>query len=58
MNRVGLTVSGDLFNVPNKRTVLQRNTPIEQNDISLIAGWRIQELQSPRVWRLGAKLSF
>jgi hypothetical protein len=58
MNRVGLTVSGDLFNVPNKRTVLQRNTPIEQNDISLIAGWRIQELQSPRVWRLGAKISF
>jgi hypothetical protein len=58
MNRVGLTVSGDLFNVPNKRTVLQRNTPIEQNDASLSSGWRIQELQSPRIWRLGAKISF
>ena len=26
MNRVGLTLSGDLFNAPNKRTVLQRET--------------------------------
>jgi hypothetical protein len=58
MNRVGLTVSGDLFNVPNKRTVLQRTTGIMQNEVSLAAGWRIQELQSPRVWRLGAKFSF
>jgi hypothetical protein len=58
MNRFGLTVSGDLFNVPNQRTVLQRNTPLMQNDASLSSAWRIQELQSPRIWRLGAKFTF
>jgi hypothetical protein len=30
-NRVGLTLSGDLFNAPNKRTVLQRNTLVLSN---------------------------
>jgi hypothetical protein len=68
MNRVGLTVSGDLFNVPNRRTILQRNTPLLQTtsdpitklpvESSLLSGYRIQELQSPRVWRLGARFSF
>jgi hypothetical protein len=57
-NRVGLNVSGDLFNVPNKRTVLQRGTSIMQNEASLSTGWRIRELQSPRVWRLGARFTF
>lgn len=54
-NRVGVTLSADLFNVPNKRTVLQRNT-----DFSLTgaATGNIRELQSPRVWRFGAKVSF
>jgi hypothetical protein len=62
-NRVGLTISGDLFNAPNKRTVLQRETLILQNANggaagSRSAGWRITELQAPRVWRMGAKLTF
>jgi hypothetical protein len=57
-NRVGITVSGDLFNAPNKRTVLQRNTQILQNGAPLNTGDRITEIQAPRVWRLGAKLNF
>jgi hypothetical protein len=52
-NRVGLTISADLFNAPNKRTILQRNT-----DLNVTGAGRITELQSPRVWRFGAKVSF
>jgi Carboxypeptidase regulatory-like domain/TonB-dependent Receptor Plug Domain len=52
-NRVGVTLSADLFNVPNKRTVLQRNTDIASGTFG-----RITELQSPRVWRFGARLNF
>jgi hypothetical protein len=60
---VGFTVSGDLFNAPNKRTVLQRETLVLQNANnspggSRSAGWRITELQAPRVWRLGGKFTF
>jgi hypothetical protein len=60
---VGFTVSGDLFNAPNKRTVLQRETLVLQNANggaggSRAAGWRITELQAPRVWRLGGKFTF
>ena len=63
MNRVGMTVSGDLFNAPNKRTILQRETLLLQNANggaggSRSAGWRITELQAPRVWRLGARFNF
>jgi hypothetical protein len=57
-NRLGLTVSGDLFNAPNKRTILQRNTIVLQNEQPLSSGWRITELQAPRVWRMGAKINF
>jgi hypothetical protein len=57
-NRVGLTLSGDLFNAPDKRTVLQRNTLVLQNEAPLSSGWRITELQAPRVWRMGAKFTF
>jgi hypothetical protein len=52
-DRVGVTLSADLFNAPNKRTVLQRET-----DLSLANGNYITELQSPRVWRFGAKVTF
>jgi hypothetical protein len=60
---VGFTVSGELFNAPNKRTVLQRETLVLQNANntaagSRSAGWRITELQAPRVWRLGGKFTF
>jgi hypothetical protein len=54
-NRVGVTISADLFNVPNKRTVLQRQTLLDE---SAQIGDRISELQSPRVWRFGAKITF
>ena len=57
-NRAGLTLSGDLFNVPNQRTILQRNVIILQNEATRTGGYRISELQSPRVWRLGAKINF
>jgi hypothetical protein len=62
MNRVGMTLSGDLFNAPNKRTVLQRETLIINDaaagTTSRPAGNRITEMQSPRIWRLGAKFNF
>ena len=51
-NRVGVTLSADLFNVPNQRTVLQRQT-----DLAASFG-NITELQSPRVWRFGARINF
>ena len=57
-NRAGLTISGDLFNAPNQRTILQRNVIVLQNEATRTGGYRISELQSPRVWRLGAKISF
>jgi hypothetical protein len=60
MNRLGVTISADMFNIPNKRTVLQRETllffdgPTGPNSV----GNNIEELQSPRIWRLGARISF
>ena len=64
-NRVGVTLSADLFNVPNQRTVLQRGTNFSAvRDYSGAtvtasnASGRISELQSPRVWRFGARVTF
>jgi len=66
-NRVGVTLSADLFNVPNKRTILQRNTTISGISAcnaaftECTAGTtlgNITELQSPRVWRFGARFNF
>jgi hypothetical protein len=57
-NRAGLTLSGDLFNAPNQRTILQRTTNVLQNEKIRGGAYRITELQSPRVWRLGAKFNF
>jgi hypothetical protein len=59
MDRVGLTISADAFNVTNDRTVLQRNTRIQSSRTNLFAGRdRITEYQSPRVFRVGARLTF
>jgi hypothetical protein len=68
MHRVGMTLSGDLFNAPNQRTLLQRETLIlstagnakdpTTSTTSRSAGWRIAELQSPRVWRVGVKFTY
>ena len=58
MNKVGITLSADLFNMPNKRTVLQRETLLFNDGSSSPTGNQIEELQSPRIWRLGARISF
>lgn len=50
---VGVTVSIDAFNVFNSQTILQRNTRL-----GVASGNRITELMSPRVFRLGARLTF
>jgi hypothetical protein len=55
-NRVGVTLSADLFNVPNKRTILQRQTAF--GGITTAQSDYITELQSPRVWRFGARINF
>jgi len=52
--RGGITLSADAFNVLDKRTILQRDT----RRLNLSAAGHITELQSPRVLRLGARLSF
>ncbi len=50
---IGLTISADVFNVLNNDNVLQRNTRL-----GVSSGNRITELVSPRVVRLGARLTF
>jgi hypothetical protein len=56
-NRVGVTLSADLFNAPNQRTVLQRQTTLIGSGSSASLG-NITEMQSPRVWRFGARFNF
>ena len=58
MNRVGVTLAGDLFNVPNKRTILQRDTALPGVDNPVANADHIEEMQSPRVWRLSARVNF
>ena len=53
LSRVGLTLSVDAFNVLNKQTILQRDVRRVQ-----LTPNHITELQSPRVFRLGARLTF
>jgi hypothetical protein len=62
-NRAGITFSGEVFNATNERTVLQRNTAVLQSSATAPStptstAWRITELQAPRVWRMGAKITF
>ncbi|HEY0591630.1 MAG TPA: carboxypeptidase regulatory-like domain-containing protein [Thermoanaerobaculia bacterium] len=52
-NEVGLTLSVDAFNITDERTVLQR-----QHRVGVSTTNRILELQSPQVFRVGARLSF
>jgi hypothetical protein len=52
-DRVGLTLGADVFNVMNEGTVLQR-----QIRLGLANSDHVQEVVSPRIFRLGAKLSF
>jgi len=57
---VGLEFSIDAFNVTNERTVLQRNADLinRGNQRVLRTANRIRELQSPRIFRVGARLTF
>ncbi|MDQ3280611.1 MAG: TonB-dependent receptor [Acidobacteriota bacterium] len=57
---VGLEVSVDAFNVTNERSVLWRDYEIAAPTASrpVPDPTAIQEMQSPRLFRLGAKLSF
>jgi hypothetical protein len=61
MNLATFSVSADIFNATNERTILQRNGAIINNagtDAFAAAGYRITELQAPRVYRIGGKLTF
>lgn len=62
MNLANFSVSADIFNATNERTILQRNGAIFNNsagtDVAAGAGYRITEIQAPRVYRIGAKLTF
>ena len=56
-----ITLSVDVFNATNQRTVLQRNGAIFNNagtDAAAPQGMRITEMQAPRVYRFGGKLTF
>jgi hypothetical protein len=55
---VGLELSLDAFNITNERTILQRNASLTARDAASGSRNRIIELQSPRVLRFGARLSF
>jgi len=59
-NNVGLTLSVDAFNVTDERTVLQRGNGRLYRSRTAVqnSANRITEAQSPRVFRLGARLTF
>jgi hypothetical protein len=50
----GLTLSVDGFNMLNRQTILQRNV----TRLSSSSSNQISEIQSPRVFRLGARVNF
>ncbi len=58
------TISADIFNATNERTVLQRNGDVFSYSTSLVAdpstpaAQRITEMQAPRVYRFGGKFTF
>jgi hypothetical protein len=54
-----LNLSLDLFNVTNERIVLWRdNRMYSANGPDLTSNNKIEQLQSPRVWRVGARVRF
>lgn len=48
-----VTLSADCFNITNQSTVLQRFNRLARTNSGLI-----KEIQSPRIWRFGARVSF
>jgi hypothetical protein len=59
-NGVSVTLSADLFNATNTNTVLWRDNRLYTSDGPDVSSGNnnIIEQQSPRVWRLGARLTF
>ena len=56
---VGLEVAAEGFNLTNNRTVLQRNNRLYRSlNKPNAKGNAIEEVMSPRIFRLAAKLSF
>jgi hypothetical protein len=55
-NVATFSVSADVFNATNSRTVLQRNGNLVKSASS--THYSITELQAPRVFRIGAKVTF
>lgn len=53
-----LTLSVDLFNVTNENTVLQRFNRLNRSGLVVGNTNDIKEIQSPRIFRFGARLSF
>lgn len=53
-NVATVSVSGDVFNATNQRTVLQRNGLLSATSTA----YNITEIQAPRVYRIGGKLTF
>lgn len=54
---VSASLALDLFNVLNLNTVLQRNARLKQTSLSTGTN-KVTETQSPRIFRLGGRLSF
>jgi hypothetical protein len=54
MNLATINVGVDIFNATNQRTVLQRNGLLSATQTA----FRITEMQAPRVFRIGGKLTF
>jgi len=48
-----VTVSADCFNITNENTTLQRFNRLNRSNTG-----NIKEIQSPRIWRFGARISF
>ncbi|HEY0158975.1 MAG TPA: TonB-dependent receptor [Thermoanaerobaculia bacterium] len=57
-SRFVLNLAVDLFNVTNERTVLWRDNRMYNADGSDEDNNWIEQLQSPRIWRLGARVRF
>lgn len=53
-----LTISADLFNATNEDTVLQRFNRLNRSGLVVGNTNDIKEIQSPRIWRLGARIAF
>jgi outer membrane receptor protein involved in Fe transport len=58
-----LTVSADLFNVTNRNTTLQVQNKLgnfkpSTGFVAISSANTIREIQSPRIWRFGARIAF